>query len=117
MCDDAIVISDICAILKWLNTGKNLLIFVPSVFFFKENLPEEEKQTILQDAMRLDVYKLFQLRKYYNPQHETFLCTIMEELFVVFADTGNELNVVDVMDIKKCSSFIHLKTVLLYRIY
>lgn len=117
MCDNAIIISDICAILKWLNTGKNLLIFVPSVFSFSEKLPEDEKQAILQDAMRLDVYKLFQLRKYYNPQHETFLCTIMEEFFVVFADVGDELNVVDVIDIEKCPGFIHLKTVLLYRIY
>ena len=109
--DEKGAIKDIHGMLKLLDKPKNLFLFYPSRFTFTEEMELGEKLNILNEAMQYDVYKLFEIRKHNKRnQFETFLCTIMEDLFVVFGDAGNRLTVVDVIKTEKCPTFKHLES-------
>ena len=106
--EKAFLVKDIQYMLKWLDKKKNLLMFLPIQFSVKDQIPQKEKQNVLKDAMQSDAYKLFELRKQMRPEFETFLCTIMESDFVIFRDTGEQLEIADFVNVNRCPTYIHL---------
>lgn len=106
--DDSKIVADIKRLLNWIKSEKNLLVFIPSRLCFTENMAQNEKQQIITNALQYDVYKLFELRKHYKPYFETFLCTILEDDFVIFGDCGSKLTLLDVVSVNKCPTYLHL---------
>lgn len=111
--DDAIIVNDIRTMIKWLNKQKNLLLFIPSRFSFVVSIAEADKKMILRDALQHDAYKLIELRKKLCPQYETYLCTVLEEQFIVFRDSGDQLEIADVVSVDQCPTYCHLMSLVI----
>ena len=108
--ENNIIRKDIKNMINDLNKQKNLLLIIPSIFSIAEPLTSEDKLLILKNALQLDAYKLIEYRKHILPQLDTYICTILEESFVVLGDDGSKLEIIEVIDANECPTYLHLKS-------
>ena len=101
---------DIQVFLKKLETKKNLLLFYPYEFSYKENIHPESEIEFLAGALQDDFVNAFRYRSKVLPDFDTFLTTVYYNDFVLFRIIDNQLKLMDVVSGNDCPTFKHLRS-------
>ena len=101
---------DIQVFLKKLETKKNLLLFYPYEFSYKENIHPEGEIEFLASALQDDFVNAFRYRSKVLPDFDTFLTTVYYNDFVLFRIIDNQLKLMDVVSGNDCPTFKHLRS-------
>lgn len=103
----------ICADLKtfytWMKKNKNLLLFIPEVFYFEgEYYKCTDAVEIVRQDITMDFAFACQYRSHLELGKDTFICCIYDDFFLIFKFEGNELLLVDKVSVKESNIFVAL---------
>ena len=99
---------EIRAILKILQTRKNLLLFFPYIFDFVEPHDFDDAIKSISDGMREDFNSAMEYREKYAENFDTFLICIYDNKFLIFKCTSDEFCFLDRVNARDINSFMHL---------
>lgn len=102
--------NDIQVFLKKLETKKNLLLFYPYEFSYRENVHPESEIELLTSALQDDFVNAFRYRSKVLPNYDTFLTTVYYNNFILFRIIDNQLELMDVVPGNDCPTFKHLRS-------
>lgn len=87
--------NDIKSVLQVLETKKNLLLFFPYVFKFKENIIVDNAIKIIKDALNSDYKAAFDYRHSVLNNFDTYFACIYMQFFLIFQVVGNKMVFID----------------------
>lgn len=99
---------EIRAILKILQTRKNLLLFFPYIFDFVEPHDFDDAIKSISDGLHDDFYSAFEYREKYAEDFDTFLTCIYDNKFLIFKCASDEFCFLDRVNARDINSFMHL---------
>lgn len=92
-----------------LKTDKNLLLFIPQIFYLEnEEYYEKVAVEIIQQAITTDFLLSCQYRQHLKLAKDTFICCIYSKSFLVFKFERNTFLLVDHIPLNKIQSFMNL---------
>lgn len=100
--------NDMRTVLKTLETKKNLLLFFPYKFEFKEPHQHDEAIKSIAEALDYDFKAAFLYRDKYANGYDTFLVSIYTEEFLLFGVCKDGLRLQETVNIQKSETFIRL---------
>ncbi len=81
---------NVSVILKNVRTKKNLLLFYPYIMSFSEPHTFKDGCKSIEDAFNEDLNQLRLYRECNAPGFETYICTIYDDMLLIFEDTGKQ---------------------------
>lgn len=101
--------NDMLAILKNLETEKNLLLFFPYIFSFDVPHSQEEAVESIREGLTEDFHVAFEYRyKKTRGLFDTFMTCIYNHTFLLFAVKEYALEFIDAIRIDEIKSFVRL---------
>lgn len=103
--------SDISDYLKTLGVKKNLLYFIPEVFFFEDNIFDEETAIEkIREALNVDFHLAFSYRAEKNPGFDTYLSCIFEDRMLFFRFISNQLVYIDAVELSQSETYGYIRS-------
>ena len=99
--------ADVKALLKTLETQKNILLFFPYVFSTEK---EYDVTADIIGTVSHDFMESFKYRKEVASSFDTYLTFLYNGCFVITAFNGNKLTLVDKVEERSCPTYMKLKS-------
>ena len=100
---------DIKAFLKTLETEKNLLLFYPYEFRFKDYKHPDHGVNIILETLQKSFQSAIMYRKKVQPEFETYLTTLYYNDFILARVNNQKLELMDVIEGNSCPTFEYLR--------
>ena len=100
---------DLQAYLNLLETNKNLFLFVPLRFYYKERISEEEAILEINNAVVKEYEKSLAYRKQYVKDKDTYLAIIYNESLLVYENIGDKFIFKESIDLNKSATYSELE--------
>lgn len=93
------------ALLKIMETEKNILLYCPFIFIINENYPLFQKVYYISEVL-MDTYRnVLKYREAYAKRFETYFGIILQNLFIIYKYNSSSLEIVDYVCTEKSETF------------
>ncbi|MCR5083367.1 MAG: hypothetical protein K6B15_07840 [Parasporobacterium sp.] len=103
--------SEIKTFLKKLCFKKNIIFFIPYNFLYISKRDYKEAMNGIQLALYHDLKASMEFREKYSGNYDTFLAALYDESMIFFKIDSNNIDVVDLVKLKKSPTFVKLRDI------
>ena len=96
---------DISLVLKEARKQKNILWMLPYEFFYKNEIRYEDGRSEITSALNTDLQNFIRYRKLKQPTFDTYIAFIYCNKFIILYSSGNELQIVDEVELTKSDNY------------
>jgi hypothetical protein len=100
---------DLQAYLNLLETNKNLFLFVPLQFYYKDRISDEEAILEINNAVVKDYEISIAYRKQYVKDKDTYLALVYNESLLIYENIGDKFIFNESIDLHKSETYSELE--------
>ena len=101
---------DLCRVLNMIKVKKNIMLFFPFNFKIDNEVDIKNVDKIVTSALNRDFQSLFLYREENTKQYDTYLVTLVFEMFYIYQVQSEMLTLIEKIDIKNIPTFLNLRS-------